>query len=66
MLEQINYCQKLFACCSNAEIVKECMIVDILVLMPDNNSLQAIKQVPLSDITASRRADHLAQNAFIN
>jgi hypothetical protein len=49
---------------SDAEVVKECMIAASSVLFADSKSVEAMKQIPLSDSTAMRRADDLAENVF--
>lgn len=48
----------------DAEVVMECMIAATSVLQPDTKASEAMKQIALSDSTASRRADDLADNAF--
>lgn len=48
----------------DAEVVKECMIAASSVLFADSKSVETVKQVPLSDSTAMRRSDDLAENVF--
>jgi len=47
---------------TDAEVVKECMIATSNMLY--KKIVEAVKQMPLSDSTASRRADDLSDNVF--
>ena len=47
---------------TDAEVVKECMMSASSVLFNDKKCVELIQQIPLSDSTASRRADDLAEN----
>ncbi|XP_039610054.1 general transcription factor II-I repeat domain-containing protein 2-like [Polypterus senegalus] len=47
---------------TDAEVVKECMMSASSVLFSDKKCVELIQQIPLSDSTASRRADDLSDN----
>uniref|UniRef100_A0A8C4T636 HAT C-terminal dimerisation domain-containing protein n=1 Tax=Erpetoichthys calabaricus TaxID=27687 RepID=A0A8C4T636_ERPCA len=47
---------------TDAEVVKECMMSASSVLFSDKKCVELIQQIPLSDSTASHRADDLADN----
>ena len=48
----------------DAEIVKECMIAASSALYSEKKNVEMVQQIPLSDSTASRRSDDLAENVF--
>jgi len=48
----------------DAEVVKECMVAASEVLYEDKKLVDMVKQIPLSDSTATRRSDDLAENIF--